>query len=75
MRYFLSVDQGTTGTRAVLFDEQLKQQAASYLEHRQISARPGWTEHDPEEIYRNTCQVIERTLVLAGQSGACHGKG
>lgn len=69
MRYFLSVDQGTTGTRAVLFDEQLKQQAASYLEHRQISARPGWTEHDPEEIYRNTCQVIERTLVLAGQSG------
>ena len=53
--YILSIDQGTTGTRAVLFDETLTQVCASYREHEQISRRPGWTEHDPEEIYRNTC--------------------
>lgn len=67
--YILSIDQGTTGTRAVLFDEKLAQVCSSYVEHEQISRRPGWTEHDPEEIYGNTCRMAEETLKKAGEQG------
>ncbi len=67
--YILSIDQGTTGTRAVLFDEALTQVCTSYREHEQISRRPGWTEHDPEEIYRNTCLTAAETLGAARKMG------
>ena len=69
MRYILSIDQGTTGTRAVIFDETLAQRWSSYMEHRQISPQPGWTEHDPMEILDNTCTVIRQVLEQARSEG------
>ena len=69
MRYILAIDQGTTGTRAVVFDEKLNQRWSSYMEHRQISPQPGWTEHDPMEILENTCTVIRQVLEQAQDAG------
>ncbi len=69
MRYLLAIDQGTTGTRAILFSEALELLFASYMEHTQISAKPGWTEHDPEEILSNTKTVIGNVLREAENAG------
>ena len=54
--YILAIDQGTTSTRAILFDEQgLPVPAATaQVEHQQILPRAGWVEHDPMEIWENT---------------------
>lgn len=49
----LAVDQGTTGTRSMIVDGAGAVVAYSYREHRQITPRPGWVEHDAEEIWRN----------------------
>lgn len=62
MRYILAVDQGTTGTRAILYDEKLVQQSNSYYEHIQYYPHPGWCEHDPIEIYENTCRALNDVL-------------
>jgi len=50
VRYILSIDQGTTGSRAVLFDRKGRITASAYQEFRQYFPKPGWGEHDPEEI-------------------------
>ena len=65
---FLAVDQSTSATKALLFsaDGSLLDQEA--LSHHQIYPRPGWVEHDAEEIYRNTVQVVSNLLARhAGQ--------
>jgi glycerol kinase len=49
--YILSLDQGTTSSRAILFDERSRSFAAAQRELTQIFPRPGWVEHDPEEIW------------------------
>ncbi len=56
--YVLAVDQGTTSSRAIVFDASGAITESSQLEHRQIFPQPGWVEHDPEEIRRNTRRVI-----------------
>ena len=61
-RYVLSVDQSTQGTKAMVFDSAGKMLARADLPHRQIVNEKGWVEHDPEEIWHNTLQVI-RTAV------------
>ncbi len=53
-----AIDQGTTSTRCILFDRDGKKQGISQLEHRQIMPQPGWVEHDPKEIWRNTRRVV-----------------
>jgi glycerol kinase len=58
----LAIDQSTSATKALLFDIQGQLIDQSSLEHRQIYPRPGWVEHDPEEIYRNTIAIV-RTLL------------
>ena len=45
--YIAALDQGTTGTRCILFDHSGKPVIWSYEEHQQIYPRPGWVEHDP----------------------------
>ena len=52
-RYVLAIDQGTTGTRVILFDHEGEAKANAYHEIRQIYPHPGWVEHDPNE-YWNT---------------------
>ena len=69
MRYILSLDQGTTGTRAILYDEQLHYVAGNYLEHRQFYPHPGWCEQDADEIFRNVQQGIALTLAQAYDRG------
>jgi glycerol kinase len=65
MAYIVSVDQGTTSTRAVVFDHDGRPVSTGQLEHRQIFPRPGWVEHDPLEIWRNTREVIGLALSTA----------
>jgi glycerol kinase len=63
-KYVLAIDQGTTGTRAMLFthDGLPVKGGWAYHEHRQIYPRPGWVEHDPLEIWERTKQVIKEVL-------------
>jgi len=60
--YAAAIDQGTTGTRFMVFDRAGRVVAAEYAEHQQIYPRPGWVEHDAIEIWQNTQQVTRATL-------------
>src|SRR6516165_3999477 len=65
-RYIGAIDQGTTSTRFIVFDRTGATIASAQLEHRQIYPEPGWVEHDPLEIWRNTRAVINDALAGAG---------
>ena len=56
--YVLAIDQGTTSTRAIIFDDEGNLIASSQREHKQYFPKPGWVEHDPEEIRRNVRRVV-----------------
>ena len=58
----LAIDQGTTGTRAILYDANGKVKGAGYQEFTQYYPKPGWVEHNPEEIFQTTLRVIGRAL-------------
>jgi len=64
--YVGAIDQGTTSTRFIVFDHAGAIVAVDQVEHAQIMPRPGWVEHDAEEIWRNTQAVIARALAKAG---------
>jgi glycerol kinase len=61
-RYVLAIDQGTTSTRAIVFDRGGRLLAVRQREHRQFFPRPGWVEHDPEEIWANTQLTAAQVL-------------
>ncbi|GAB3189197.1 glycerol kinase GlpK [Nesterenkonia suensis] len=63
--YVLSIDQGTTSTRAVVFDHGGQIVGSGQKEHEQILPRAGWVEHDPLEIWRNTREVVGLALADA----------
>ncbi len=63
--YILSLDQGTTSTRAMIFDHAGDVVAVDQMEHQQIFPRPGWVEHDAIEIWTNTREVIGGALAKA----------
>lgn len=63
-----AIDQGTTGTRFMIFDQNSNLIEAHYQEHKQIFPNPGWVEHDPIEIWHNTVYVIKETLNKAHTS-------
>ena len=65
-RYIGAIDQGTTSTRFIVFDRAGETIASAQKEHRQIYPQPGWVEHDPLEIWRNTQSVIAEALRSAG---------
>jgi len=60
--YIGAIDQGTTSTRFIVFDRSARIVAMAQREHEQIYPQPGWVEHDAEEIWRRTLQVIEEGL-------------
>ncbi len=69
-RYVLAVDQGTTSTRSIVFDRAGRLVAVRQREHRQHFPRPGWVEHDPEEIWANTQLTAAQALRdVAGAPG------
>ena len=62
MAYIAAIDQGTTSSRCILFDEAGQIVASAQKEHRQIFPRPGWVEHDAEEIWANVQEVMAGAL-------------
>jgi len=66
--YVGAIDQGTTGTRFMVFDHDGSVVANAYEKHEQIYPEPGWVEHDPMEIWENTKTVVTRALDDAGVS-------
>ena len=72
MKYVLALDQGTTSSRAILFNESGVPAAAAQREFRQIYPRPGWVEHDPKEILatqRATAREAIRGIALQDVQG------
>jgi glycerol kinase len=65
MKYVLALDQGTTSSRAILFDQEGRSVASAQREFRQIYPQPGWVEHDPVEIFRTQREVARETLQKA----------
>lgn len=64
-KYIGAIDQGTSSTRFIVFDKDGTIIACAQREHAQIYPRPGWVEHAPDEILRNTDLVIEEALASA----------
>jgi len=60
--HVLAIDQGTTGTTVMIFDARGHVRGRGYSEFRQYYPRPGWVEHDPEEIWRVTVRVMRAAL-------------
>lgn len=64
-KYILAFDQGTTSSRAIVFDRSGKTVSAGSMEFRQIFPRPGWVEHDPEEIWESQISSAREALSKA----------
>jgi len=64
--YVGAIDQGTTGTRFMVFDHGGRVVANAYETHEQVYPKPGWVEHDPMEIWENTRNVVAGGLEEAG---------
>jgi glycerol kinase len=64
-RYLLAVDQGTTGTRAVVYDAAGQPLGSAARELTQHYPQPGWVEHEPEEIWQSVAEVVPRALAAA----------
>ena len=67
--HILSIDQGTTSSRAILFDNNGQSVFSSQLEFTQHFPKDGWVEHDPEEIWTTTLTVVRETLAFANNKG------
>jgi glycerol kinase len=65
----MALDQGTTSSRAIIFDRDGALRATAQREFAQIFPRPGWVEHDPLEIWATQIQVAEEALQRAGLEG------
>ena len=65
-QYILSIDQGTTGSAALIFDSDGKAVAEADTETRQIYPQPGWVEHDPNEIFQTSLDVARLAIQKAG---------
>lgn len=72
MKYILAIDQGTTGSRAVVYDKRGCSVASSYQEFPQYFPNPGWVEHDPLEIWQSVYESIQKVLKIipSGQIAA-----
>ena len=66
MKYVLSLDQGTTSSRAIVFDHDARVVASDQYEFPQLFPEPGWVEHDAEVIWRTQWKAIEGALAKAG---------
>ena len=64
--YIGAIDQGTTSSRFIVFDRSGRIVSAAQSEHEQLYPKPGWVEHDPEEIWRRTHGVIKKAMEARG---------
>jgi glycerol kinase len=65
LAYIIAIDQGTTSTRAIVFDEKLAPVATAQQELTQIYPVPGWVEHDPEEIWNGVVTTVRGAMAKA----------
>lgn len=65
VKYVLAIDQGTTSSRAIIFDKSGSIVSTGQLDHEQIFPKAGWVEHDPMEIWANTREAIGQALSKA----------
>ena len=65
MEYILSIDQGTSSTRSVIFDNTGAMIAVAQKEHRQIYPQPSWVEHNPHEIWENVITTMNEVVKSA----------
>src|SRR3989338_4955739 len=65
VEYILAIDQGTTGSRVVLYDKSGKIVLSSYEEFPQHFPKPGWVEHDPHDIWNSVNNSIQKVLKKA----------
>ncbi len=70
MNYIIAIDQSTSATKAVVFDEHCRLICRRNVPHRQYYPEPGWVEHDAEEIYANTVEAIRQAARTVGAEGA-----
>lgn len=70
MKYILSLDQGTTSSRAIVFDKNGNILGKAQQEFAQIYPHPGWVEHDPHDIYGSQVGVIVEALIRANVSAS-----
>ena len=61
-KFIISIDQGTTSSRAILFDLKGKPKFVSQMEFKQYFPKDGWVEHDPEEIWSSTKKVLKNVI-------------
>lgn len=67
-QYAAALDQGTTSSRAMIFNHEGRVVSVSQKEHEQIYPKPGWVEHDPQEIWARSQEVLDEALEQAGAS-------
>ncbi|MER9866725.1 glycerol kinase GlpK [Mesorhizobium sp. M0136] len=68
--YILAIDQGTTSSRAILFDDKMKVVGSGQKEFTQYYPASGWVEHDPEEIWSSVVETVRAALKTAGRNAA-----
>ena len=69
-KYVAAIDQGTTSTRCIIFDYAGKSMGRHQLEHKQFMPQPGWVEHDPLEIWKQTQTVIRAAMKEASATAS-----
>ncbi|MFH1189337.1 MAG: glycerol kinase GlpK [Candidatus Omnitrophota bacterium] len=62
MKYILAIDQGTTGSRAVVYDRKGRKVSSAYREFPQHFPRPGWVEHDPDDLWESVRDSVQKAL-------------
>jgi glycerol kinase len=67
-KYAAALDQGTTSSRAMIFNHEGRVVSVSQKEHEQIYPKPGWVEHDPKEIWARCQEVLDEAMESAGAS-------
>ncbi|CBH14694.1 glycerol kinase, glycosomal [Trypanosoma equiperdum] len=70
MKYVGSIDQGTTSTRFIIFDERQRPVSVHQVPHTQHTPHPGWLEHDPMEIFRSACKCMSVAIAKLRQKDA-----
>jgi len=70
MQYIMSLDQGTTSSRCILFDKNGAAVSTAQKEYRQIYPQPSWVEHDPMEIWQSQLEVAQKALAQKGLTAA-----
>lgn len=72
MRYIITVDQSTSATKAVLFNEHCQLVCRKNVAHKQYYPQPGWVEHDAEEIYNNMVEAIREVVKTVDDAEASY---